>query len=318
MLYVALISKIEKTPEKAGTPLPPESKPEAKTCGIVMPISAMDDCSEAHWAEVLEILSDAIRKAGFEPNIVSMSGDSGLIHKRIVQNLYDNPIVVCDVSARNPNVMFELGMRLAFDKPTVIVKDSKTSYSFDTGGIEHLQYPRDLRFSQIVEFKAKLTEKIVQTLKKSADPNYTTFLKHFGEFTVAKIDKKEVSAQEYILEELKGLRQAVQNMERHKAPLRLDISQSLPQINFCLVEFSREMANDVLKHLRGVHNISRVRLADKGGHRHVLIYMDDDVKDKELKEIFLPDVFAALTHAFRVNGLVPPDHVNLSGVCREL
>jgi hypothetical protein len=34
--------------------------------------------------------------------------------------------------------MFELGMRLAFDKPTVIIKDDKTDYMFDTGIIEHV------------------------------------------------------------------------------------------------------------------------------------------------------------------------------------
>ena len=55
-----------------------------------------------------------------------------MIHKTIVQNLYLNPIVVCDVSGKNANVMFELGLRLAFDKPTIIIKDDKTDYSFDT------------------------------------------------------------------------------------------------------------------------------------------------------------------------------------------
>jgi hypothetical protein len=68
--------------------------------------------------------------------------DIGVIQKRIVQNLYSSDVIVCDVSGKNPNVMFELGMRLAFDKPTLIVKDDKTDYSFDTGIIEHVPYPR--------------------------------------------------------------------------------------------------------------------------------------------------------------------------------
>lgn len=191
-----------------------ESK-ETKICGIVMPISSIDGCAENHWSEVLEIINEAVDDAGFEGNLVSNSDEVGIIHKRIIQNLYDNPIVVCDVSCKNPNVMFELGLRLAFDKPTIIIKDDKTSYSFDTSAIEHLEYPRDLRFSQIVEFKQKLSAKIQATFKKSTtDENYTTFLKHFGEFKVAKIDQKEVSGQEYILEELKNLRRSVQRMDR--------------------------------------------------------------------------------------------------------
>ena len=180
-----------------------------------MPISALDGMPEAHWADVLAIIFDAIDKAGFAPNLVSNADDIGIIQKRIIQNLYDNPIVVCDVSGKNPNVMFELGMRLAFDKPTIIVKDDKTSYSFDTAPIEHLLYPRDLRYASIVEFKGKLAEKIKGTdAKASSDPQYTTFLKNFGEFTVAKLDKKEITGQEYILEELKAMRVAIQRIER--------------------------------------------------------------------------------------------------------
>ena len=98
-------------------------------CGIVMPISAIDGCSEQHWADVLDILTDAIGHAGFDSNLVSNADDVGIIHKRIIQNLHDNPVVVCDVSGRNSNVMFELGLRLAFDRPTIIVKDRSEEHT---------------------------------------------------------------------------------------------------------------------------------------------------------------------------------------------
>lgn len=201
-----------KQTEKAATPHQPETE---NICGIVMPISALDDCSEAHWSDVRSILTDAIDAAGFSANLVSDADDVGIIQKRIIQNLYGNPIVVCDVSGKNPNVMFELGMRLAFDKPTIIVKDDRTSYSFDTSPIEHLQYPRDLRFGQIVEFKAKLAEKIKNTHKEAVkNPEYTTFLKHFGEFKVAKLETKEVSGTEYILDELqRSMRLVMQKLD---------------------------------------------------------------------------------------------------------
>lgn len=189
-----------------------KSKPasENSQCGIVMPISPIDGCDASHWADVLEILQDAIESAGFTANLVSNADEVGLIHKRIIHNLYENPIVVCDVSAKNANVMFELGLRLAFDKPTIIVKDDRTTYSFDTANIEHLEYPRDLRFTKIVDFKQKLADKIQATIMAAKeDPNYTTFLKHFGEFKVAKLKEKEVGGQEIIMEEISALRQEI-------------------------------------------------------------------------------------------------------------
>jgi len=180
---------------------------ELPRCGLVMPISAIDDCSEEHWQDVLQILSDAVEAAGFRPRLVSTADEVGVIQNRIIQNLYANPVVVCDVSARNPNVMFELGMRLAFDKPTIIVKDRETPFSFDTSSVEHLEYPRDLRFQSIVNFKSELADKIENThAAATSGADYTTFLGHFGSFKVAKIEETEVTPDQFILEELSSLR----------------------------------------------------------------------------------------------------------------
>lgn len=253
----------------------PVTKP---VCGVVMPISMIDGCTESHWSDVLEIITESVEDAGFDANLVSNADDVGIIHKRIIQNLYDNPIVVCDVSGKNPNVMFELGMRLAFDKPTVIIKDEKTTYSFDTSAIEHIEYPRDLRFSRIIEFKAKLSEKIVATHKRATtDPNYTTFLKHFGEFTVAKLDKKEVSGQQFIIEELRSIRSAVRRME-YGGPTTRDvdvsrfrhISHASADIDICMGDWDEERIS--LAQARAVKypELDGVRILElETGHRHL-------------------------------------------------
>lgn len=185
------------------------------TCGIIMPISPIDGCSMEHWAEVKKIISEAICDVGYKPNLVSNADDIGIIQKRIIQNIYDNDIVVCDVSGKNPNVMFELGMRLAFDKPAIIIIDDKTDYSFDTSPIEHLSYPRDLRYYNILNFKEQLKTKIIATVEKAKkDPNYTTFLKNFGEFEVAHIEKKKGSVDEVLLSKIDELNYHIFRMER--------------------------------------------------------------------------------------------------------
>lgn len=172
-------------------------------CGVVMPISSHDGCDERHWTEVREIIFDAVQTAGMHPKMVSDDIDSGVIHKRIVQNLYDNRIVVCDISGRNPNVMLELGMRLAFDKPVIIVKDDRTAYSFDTSPIQHIGYPRDLRFQSILSFKKQLTEKISQL--KAAE-NHNSFLKSFGPFVVAKLEEQTGTQLDVVLDEIATLK----------------------------------------------------------------------------------------------------------------
>ncbi|MEI7027137.1 hypothetical protein [Paenibacillus sp. y28] len=190
--------------------------------GLVMPIALIDNCGPDHWIEVKSIIIEALtnhEKYHFETRIVSESDSSGLIHKRIVQGLYTSDIVICDVSCKNPNVMFELGMRLAFDKPTIIIKDDKTNYSFDTGGIEHIEYPRDLRFAKIKDFKITLLKKVVATYEDSiTDTTHSPFLKNFGQFKVAKLEETEVTPTDLIFERLTEIQTDIATLKRQIEP----------------------------------------------------------------------------------------------------
>lgn len=226
------------------------SEEQKQVCGIVMPISEIDGLPKSHWDEVYNIIAESIYSAGFKPNLVSNSEDIGVIQKRIVQNLYENPIVVCDVSAKNPNVMFELGLRLAFDKPTIIIKDDKTNYSFDTSPIEHLEYPRDLRFSKIRDFGDKLANKINSTYKKSVDDQeYSTFLKHFGTFKVAKIETEEVTKEDLIIDEVKALRslvlRGINNKNRNNISLSDAINSNKRVITITLRKSEENFKNEI-------------------------------------------------------------------------
>lgn len=178
-------------------------------CGLVMPISTIDGLGPEHWLEVKAIISDAVEgivDPKFTVRLVSDAADAGLIHKRIVQNLYSDDIIVCDVSGKNPNVLFELGMRLAFDKPAVIVKDDRTDYTFDTGGIEHVAYPRDLRFGRVVEFKDRLASKVMQTHRAAQKEGYSPFLGTFGQFRVAQLHETPVPAGQYLVDGVDEIR----------------------------------------------------------------------------------------------------------------
>lgn len=205
------------------------------TCGLVMPISQIDGCTAEHWLEVKNIISDAIstiEDLGFTTKLVSEQDDVGVIQKRIVQNVYDSDVVVCDVSCKNANVMFELGMRLAFDKPTILIKDDQTDFSFDTGVIEHLVYPRDLRFSRIVNFKKALADKVAATYRAAnSDPSYSTFLKHFGSFKVATLDQAIYTPDQAILTMVQELSQDVGLINKRLSSMYLPSAHSsVPQL----------------------------------------------------------------------------------------
>lgn len=215
---------------KAGT----ADQKTAMFCGIIMPIAPMPDYESGHWPRVREVLDRAIENAGFKPRLVSESEDIGVIHGHIVQNLYDDDIVVCDVSGKNANVMFELGLRLAFDKPTIIVKDDITGYSFDTSPIKHIGYRKDQRFDDVAQFQKELTAAILSTIEaKKNDESYSPFLKHFGKFTPKSIDNKEIPQIDYILNKLSSIEAAMVSnvtLEHFRPKITLS-SENAPRVS---------------------------------------------------------------------------------------
>ncbi len=188
-----------------------QEKPRS-TCGIIMPISAIDGCDAAHWAEVLTVLKEVGDECDYRTSLVSDSNESGIIHKRIVQQIYESDVVICDVSGKNPNVMFELGMRLTFDKPTVVIKDDATDYSFDTAPVDHLLYPRDLHYTKIKTFKTALAAKLKATKEGG---NKHSFLKSFGTFQQTELSTETVKPEAIILNEIQMVRQAVEDLRKY-------------------------------------------------------------------------------------------------------
>lgn len=183
----------------------------AKVCGIVRPIAAMGTYDRAHWQDVHDIVAEAAREVGFSLKLVSETDAAGVILSDIVTNLYFNEIVIADVSGRNPNVMFELGMRMAFEKPVIIITDDDTPFSFDISPVRHIQYPRSLRFSKINKFKDELGSSIVATLAATKERGHKGYLQQFGRIEVTKVGEQQV--------ELSELAEGIQDLRRTVASL---------------------------------------------------------------------------------------------------
>lgn len=181
---------------------------EEMVCGYVMPISDTPDYRSGHWEDIKSMLDEVTSEIGFkESRIVSTGLDVSTIHKRIVNNIYNDDIIICDVSSRNPNVMFELGMRIAFDKPVIIIKDNATQYCFDSGTIEHLEYPKDMRYAEIDKFKNILKQKIEKTIEHhQSNPDESPILNSFGSFTAIRPNIPEMTEADLFRSELQEIK----------------------------------------------------------------------------------------------------------------
>ena len=101
-----------------------------------MPISDPEGYNEGHFKCVYEdILKPAIENAGYEAFRVDEKKSSNMIQVSIIDEIISAPMAICDLSTRNPNVLFELGIRQAFDLPVVLVQEENTPRIFDIANI---------------------------------------------------------------------------------------------------------------------------------------------------------------------------------------
>ncbi|WP_156482880.1 hypothetical protein [Acetobacter cerevisiae] len=183
-------------------------------CGIVMPIASMsEDYPAEHWMRVRKILEKAIIDSGFSPKVVWDNPDVSIIQSKILKNIYDNEVIICDLSNLNSNVMLEAGLRLSTKKPTILVTDGVKKPPFDIASIEYLPYPKNLEYNQIDLFIKELSERISSESKSYRSGTYKSFVDSY-QFEIAKPSTIEISAEQYFaqqIDELKSL--IVSNMQ---------------------------------------------------------------------------------------------------------
>jgi hypothetical protein len=99
---------------------------------VIMPFVERDaKHPSGFFAEVLRsLITPAARASHFTVKTANRQG-SDLIQSTIINDLIEADLVVADLTEHNPNVMFELGVRMAEDKPVVLIKAQGTGPLFD-------------------------------------------------------------------------------------------------------------------------------------------------------------------------------------------
>jgi hypothetical protein len=102
------------------------------TAFVIMPFVERDTKHPSgFFAEVLRsLITPAAKDSNFTVKTANRQG-SDLIQSTIVNDLMEADLVIADLTEHNPNVMFELGVRMAEDKPVVLIKAEGTGPLFD-------------------------------------------------------------------------------------------------------------------------------------------------------------------------------------------
>lgn len=145
--------------------------PENNDCFIIMPIADHPDYKQGHFKRVYEdIIKPACQAAGYRAVRADDVAQTNLIHLDILQKLLESPMAICDLSTRNPNVLFELGLRQAFDKPTILIQEVGTPQIFDINLFRYTQYRNGLDYRDVLADQ-KAIQKVIEETKQAVAEN---------------------------------------------------------------------------------------------------------------------------------------------------
>lgn len=135
-------------------------------CFVMMPISTPDGYESEHFDRVYRsIIRPACIDAGYAPFRADEIASASLIQLKIVKALINAPMAVCDLSSGNPNVLFELGIRQAFNRPVVLIQEEGNRRIFDIDSISIHSYDKSLRYDTVEFSRKALKDVIIETAK---------------------------------------------------------------------------------------------------------------------------------------------------------
>ncbi len=145
---------------------------DRKVCFVIMPFSDPEGYEKGHFKKIYEqIFKPAIEDAGYTAFRMDENSESTLIQAKIYNHLINEPMVLCDLSSKNPNVLYELGIRHAYDKPVVLVQEEGQSHIFDIAGLTTVSYRKNRLYDEVVQDQKNIAEAIKQTA--NAQNNYS-------------------------------------------------------------------------------------------------------------------------------------------------
>jgi hypothetical protein len=198
-----------------------------------MPIGDSEGYDNGHFKHVYEnIIKPACSEAGFNAVRADDVKETNLIHLDILKKLIDAPIAICDLSTRNPNVLFELGIRQAFDKPVVLIQEKGTEKIFDIAPLRYLEYSKEMKYHDVLKSQQDLKVSLEATMKANGEAgNVNSIVKLLALNNAAMIpslegNSKETLAFEILQSEMRDMRHMfeIMMMERKKAPSRDSIA----------------------------------------------------------------------------------------------
>ena len=194
-----------------------------RTCFVIAPIGDENSETRKRSDQVFKhVIKPAASECGYKAIRADEISEPGIITSQVIQHVVEDPLVIADLTDRNPNVFYELALRHTIKKPLVQLIRKGDGIPFDVAGmrtvpvdhhdLDSVEESRSEIVAQIKAAEKKKPEQIktpisvsleLQQLRQSDNPERRTLADLLSTISevrsaVATLDKK-LSTPESIL-----------------------------------------------------------------------------------------------------------------------
>lgn len=197
-----------------------ESDNESNVCFVAMPIRS--GVEYEHFKKVYDqIFVPAIEMAGFVPRRADDTASTHVIQIKVLLDVINSPLVLCDLSRHNPNVLYELGIRQAFDRPVVLVQEEGTEGIFDVSPLKYNEYRSARLYDEVLRDREIIAQAITSTMKLAKEePGMNSLVGHLAvqAATIANATADERAIIDLIQTEFASMRRMISGSSHRTDP----------------------------------------------------------------------------------------------------
>ncbi len=146
-----------------------------------MPFSKAYSLTKEQWTEVFEHkIKSAVEESGFGYECERYELRRANITKAILQEINSAHLVIADLTGKNPNVLWELGVRHTLSKRTVLIAQDKKFLPSDLKDYPIILYKYKQTPAEVDKFKDDIKKKLedIETDPDKPDSPVADFLQH--------------------------------------------------------------------------------------------------------------------------------------------
>lgn len=131
-----------------------EKKKKKKKCFVITPIGGENEPIRRHIDGIIDAAIIPALGDDFNVVVAHRINVAGTITKQVVSEIYKADLVIANLTAKNPNVMYELAIRHCLGAPVITIADRETDLPADIISERTIFYTNDAK--GVLELTAEL------------------------------------------------------------------------------------------------------------------------------------------------------------------